>query len=136
MQRIVSILAALLLSSAALAGPITHVDNDQLKKLMNDGVPLVDVRTAGEWAQTGVVKGSHRLTFFDEQGNYDAEKFMTELSKIAKPGEPVAFICASGARTMAITQFLGGDGGYEKIHNVERGIMSWIHSGNSVVPVK
>ena len=41
---------------------------DKLKLLMSEGVPLIDIRTAKEWQETGVIKDSHLITFFNESG--------------------------------------------------------------------
>ena len=38
---------------------------DKLKSLMSEGVPLIDIRTAKEWQETGVIKDSHLITFFN-----------------------------------------------------------------------
>ena len=41
---------------------------DKLKLLMSEGVPLIDIRTAKEWQETGVIKDSHLITFLMKMG--------------------------------------------------------------------
>ena len=40
------------------------IDNNKLKGLIDEGGPVVDVRHLDEWKTTGVIDGSHLLTFF------------------------------------------------------------------------
>ena len=47
---------------------VVNVDNAELARLAASGVPVIDVRTEGEWKQTGVIGGSKLVTYFDEQG--------------------------------------------------------------------
>lgn len=66
------LLALLALSGLLLGGcsepPYTNIDNAQLKSLVEQGVPLYDVRRPDEWRQSGVVAGSRKLTFVDASG--------------------------------------------------------------------
>ena len=56
-----------LLAGGSAGAVVIDIDNGELAKLVASGVPLIDIRTSPEWQQTGVVPGSHLLTFFDEQ---------------------------------------------------------------------
>ena len=128
MKRWIVLFTLLTLPVTAMA-EVTHISNTQLQELLQKKVPLVDIRTAGEWQQTGVVDGSKLLTFFDTQGRYDAKAFLTELDKIATKGQPVILICRSGNRTGQISQFLNQQAGYTQVYNVEKGIRNWIAAG-------
>ena len=86
-----------LLLALALGGcakpPYTHVDNSELKTLIAQGVPVYDVRRAEEWRATGVVEGSHTLTYVDAAGRPNPEfltRFTAEVGKndrqYAEPG--------------------------------------------------
>ena len=44
---------------------VVNVDNAELARLAASGVPVIDVRTEGEWKQSGVISGSKLLTYFD-----------------------------------------------------------------------
>lgn len=83
-----------------------------------------------------MIEDSHLITFFDSQGQYDAEKWLSELSAIVKPGEPVVLICHSGARTKLISQWLSEKQGYAKVYNVASGIVSWQQSGGANHPLR
>ena len=61
-------LALLLSLSTTVHADVTHIDNEKTSELLAEGIPLIDVRTESEWKQTGIVEGSHLLTFFDEKG--------------------------------------------------------------------
>ena len=44
---------------------------------------IIDIRTEMEWRQTGVVPGAKCITFFDDFGNYDVDKFFEDYHKVA-----------------------------------------------------
>lgn len=112
---------------------VSNIDNAELKQLIAQGVPVIDVRRPEEWKQTGVVEGSHLLTFFDKKGKYDVNKWMTEFSKIAGQNDDFVLICRTGNRTGTISKFLDGKLNYQKVSNVTKGITQWIRHGNPVV---
>lgn len=129
MYRFVAGLLLLLVFSPAQA-QVINVDNVQLKQLLEQGVPIIDVRRPEEWRQTGVVKGSHLMTFFDKRGNYDVEAWMAKLIEIAGPEDPFILICRTGNRTGTISRFLDQKLRYQKVHNVTRGITDWKAKGH------
>ena len=48
-----------------------HKDiKEEMIKLSNLNIPIVDVRRSSEWDQTGVIPNSILLTFFDEKGKF------------------------------------------------------------------
>jgi len=108
----------LLALSTTLHAEVAHIDNEKTAELLKQEIPIIDVRMEKEWKQTGIVKGSHLLTFFDEKGDYDFEKWKVELDKVAGKDKPFMLICAVGGRTMVISQFLDKVQGYSKVHNV------------------
>ena len=82
--------------SLPVAAEVININNMELRQLLEKGVPIIDIRRSEEWRQTGVVKGSHLITFFDRKGNYNINAWMAELSKIAGPDEPFILICRTG----------------------------------------
>ena len=121
------------LSFATAQADVEHINNKKTGELLAEGIPLIDVRMKSEWEQTGIVEGSHLLTFFDEKGNYDIKKWVADLEKIAGKDKPFMLICAVGGRTGNISQFLDAKLGFEKVHNVEKGIVHWISEQLPVV---
>ena len=132
MYRLFGFLFTLLLA-VPLYAQVNNIDNDQLKRLIAQGVPVIDVRRPEEWAQTGVVEGSHLLTFFDKQGLYDVNKWLADFSSIAGSDDAFVLICRTGNRTGVISNFLDKKLNYHKVSNVTRGITHWIRQGNATV---
>ncbi|TVO58766.1 rhodanese-like domain-containing protein [Denitromonas halophila] len=120
------------LSFSAVADTV-NIDDATLERLRADGVPVVDIRTAPEWQQTGIVPGSHLLTFFDKRGEAEPEAWLARLQAIAKPGQPVVLICRSGNRSTVVSRFLTENAGYTKVYNVEAGIRGWVKAERPVV---
>ncbi|MBK9026822.1 MAG: rhodanese-like domain-containing protein [Propionivibrio sp.] len=113
---------------------VVNVDNAELARLAASGVPVIDVRTEGEWKQSGVISGSKLLTYFDEQGNVDQPAWLAQVKKYAKVDQPIILICRSGRRSDAASQFLSQQAGYKTVYNANGGMNAWSKEGRSVVP--
>ncbi|MBE0624693.1 MAG: rhodanese-like domain-containing protein [Burkholderiales bacterium] len=123
----------LLLAALAARAEVVDIDSAELAKLTAAGVTLIDIRTRPEWEETGIVPGSHLLTFFDERGKADPAAWLNRAKAIAKPGEPVVVICRSGNRTKPVSQFMSQQAGYAKVYNVRNGIRAWAKEGRPMV---
>lgn len=133
MRRLITALTLTLCATLAQA-EVIDIDNTELDKLIKNGVPVIDIRTQAEWEETGIVKGSALLTFFDERGRTDAPAWLNKVIPVAKPEQPVIVICRSGNRTKPVSLFLSQQAGYAKVYNVKDGIKGWIKNGGEVVP--
>lgn len=129
-------LIAALFGLAALGAraEVVNIDNAELARLAASGVAVIDIRTEGEWKETGVIAGSRLLTFFDEKGRADPPAWLDKVKAVAKPDQPVILICRSGNRTRAATQFLAQQAGYKTVYNATTGINSWSREGRPLVP--
>ena len=117
----------------AARADIVDIDSAELAKLAAAGVPVIDIRTIPEWEESGILPGSHLLTFFDERGKADPAAWLLRAKAIAKPGDPLIVICRSGNRTKALSQFLSQQSGYVKVYNVRDGIRAWAREGRPMV---
>lgn len=124
---------ALICGSLVAQAEVIDVSNEELQQLMTQGVTLVDLRTAGEWRQTGVVAGSHMLTLFDERGRANPE-WSTAVAAVSPAGQPVALICRTGNRTRVAARMLSEASPTRKVYNVRSGITGWVKAGQPVIP--
>lgn len=111
-----------------------NLDNKQLKTMLEQGVPVFDIRRPEEWKQTGVIDGSKKLTFVDKGGRLQANFLPTFTSEISKE-QPVILICRTGNRTSALARHLSKELGYTNIYNVKSGITSWMREGGPVTKI-
>ena len=93
-----------MLLSITLFAQLTNEPVSQ--KLIDSGVPIVDIRTPAEWRETGILKNAITIMFFNEQGEYDVNGFLTLLNKKVDTTKPFALICHTGSRTAMVSQFL------------------------------
>ena len=104
---------------------IVDVNNEQIKELSKNNIPIIDIRRSSEWNQTGVIPTSILLTFFDKEGNYDLDEWYEKLLLETEEGEPIILICRSGNRSRIIAEMM--DKEFDNIiYNAKRGITSWI----------
>ena len=104
------------------------------EKFLQKNIKVIDIRTPAEWRETGIVKGSYPIMFFDEQGNYDVPKFLKALDKVVKKDEQFALICRVGSRTGMLSDFLANKMGY-KVINLKGGIMKLFSEGYKPVDI-
>ncbi len=76
-------------------------------QIVESGIKVVDIRTKPEWIETGIIKGSILITFFDEKGEYDVPTFLKALDSHIKKGEKFAIVCRTGRRTGIVSEFFG-----------------------------
>lgn len=124
-------MCAWLVSTLALA-EIHNIDNAELLRLQEKGVPVVDIRTPEEWQDTGVIKGA-RLMTYSFSGGFDKAAWLKQVQQVAKPGEPVILVCRSGRRSAAVADYLESQPTKRKIYNASGGMNDWKSSGRPVV---
>lgn len=114
------IILSLLILVSSLAA---ELKNEYLnKKLLSSNIPIVDIRTVGEWKETGILKGSIPIEFFTEEGNYNINEFLKKLNAKVDTKKPFALVCRTGSRTKMVAQFLSDKLNY-KVTNITGGIM-------------
>ncbi len=120
------------LFSTLLFAELRHVDVD--KEIVKSGIKIIDIRTEAEWKETGVVENAIPITFFDEQGRYDAQAFINELNKHVKKDREFALICRTGNRTAAVSELLSKQG--YKVVNLKGGIKRLVSQGYTPEPYR
>lgn len=118
--------------STLLFAELRHVDVD--KEIVKSGIKIIDIRTEAEWKETGVVENAIPITFFDEQGRYDAQAFINELNKYVKKDREFALICRTGNRTAAVSELLSKQG--YKVVNLKGGIKRLMSQGYTPEPYR
>ncbi len=129
--RISALFLALLALSACAEPPYNNLNNSQLKAMIEQGVPVFDIRRAEEWQQTGVIEGSQLLTFVDAGGRV-LPGFMDRFTSAVGEDETVVLICRTGNRTSTLARYLVEQMGYTQVYNVRNGITRWISNGHTV----
>jgi rhodanese-related sulfurtransferase len=137
-RQLLTYVRGLVIPTLLLVGSIARADpglasTSELEQLMDQGVPVVDVRTRGEWLNTGIIDGAHPLTFFDDAGNYDWKAWLAQLQEIARPDEPVVLMCHSGVRSAIIAKALSDQAGYVNVYDYESGIVGWLRDKRPTV---
>ncbi|WP_333804394.1 rhodanese-like domain-containing protein [Sulfurospirillum sp.] len=124
------ILLLISLFTSFLFAELRHVDASE--EVVKSGIKIIDIRTMPEWKETGLVKNAIPLTFFDEQGRYDAEVFMKELDKYVSKDTEFALICRTGSRSAAVSELLSKQG--YKVVNIKGGMKSLVTKGYTPSP--
>ncbi len=124
-----------LLLNTPHAATVGDLIDDQLIDMAAAGVPLIDIRREFEWEETGVIAGSHLITFFDERNKYDLDAWLTAFDKVADRDKPFILICRQGIRTRKLGRFLDGRQDFRDVHHLQLGIAGWILAGRPTEPI-
>jgi rhodanese-related sulfurtransferase len=117
--------------SACTEPPYNNVDNAQLQSMLEQNIPVYDVRRPEEWLQTGVVEDSQLLTFVDGNGRMMPD-FLDHFTTEVGQHDPVILICRTGSRTSTLARYLVEQMGYTQVFNVRNGIKRWISDDRPV----
>ena len=97
-----------------------EVDPNFVVEAVANGAHLIDVRTEAEVAQ-GVISGAMHIPLH-----------LLPLRAADVPQDkPVVIYCRTGARSAQACAFMAAQG-FENMHNLAGGIVSWARSGNSL----
>lgn len=131
MNKFKIIIVGILIMASDLIAGFTTLTTQQVQEAIKKGVVVIDIRRADEFKRFGIIKGSHKLTFFDEQGKYDINAWMKEFTKIVTSKEqPFILVCAHANRTKGVGELLGIQLGYKYVQELDGGInYGWIDKG-------
>lgn len=124
-MRILGLFLLIFTLSACSEPPYKNLNNKQLITLLEQDVPIFDVRRPNEWQQTGIIEGSQLLTFVDSSGRMKAD-FLSRFSAVVNKDDPVILICRTGNRTSTLARHLVEQMGFTQVYNVRNGISQWI----------
>lgn len=127
MKILKTTLLGVLFFVSSLSAKVTHIEATPAF-IKDTKLKIIDIRTEGEWIETGIVRGSYTVTFFDERGNYNIDTFLDKLDSIVAKDEKFILICRTGSRTGMISNFLGKKLKYDVI-NLKGGIMKLFREG-------
>lgn len=107
------------------------LSTQQVQDKIKQGFAIIDVRRQDEHDEYGIIPNSHKLIFFDKNGSYNIEQWLSDLSKIVPNKEtPFILVCAYANRTKAIGKFLNKKSAYKNIFELDGGINGgWIDKG-------
>ncbi len=118
-NKLKKIVLLLLLLSASLFAELKNAYITQ--EMLNSDLPIVDVRTVGEWREEGLLKGAIPIEFWNKDGKYNINVFLKELNAKVDTTKPFAIICHTGSRTSMIAPWMSKELNY-KVTNILGGM--------------
>ena len=111
---------------------VVDLDPAGLGALQAAGAPVIDIRREEEWELSGIIPGSHLLTFFDEYRRYDLAAWLAGFDRVADRTRPFALVCRNGVRTRRLGRYLDGALGWPGVHHLQGGLRQWIEQGRDL----
>ena len=132
------IILLLVVTPLFLVAAVRDLNIAGFEKLKNHGIPVIDIRTPQEWKETGIIRGSHTITFFRPDGSYDLDAFLADLKRLGVDSKekPFILVCRSASRTRTLGNFLSEKVGYKNVFHLSGGILNWKTHGKPLVPYK
>lgn len=123
----IALFILLTLSGVARSEPLLLSAETAYQRAQSGDITLIDIRSPGEWRETGVPSGAIPVTMHHPDG-VDAF-YAAVMSAVGKDkNRPIALICAAGNRSRWAQAFLA-DKGFKNIQNVSEGLF-----GNNKLP--
>lgn len=116
-------------------GPFTSLLAEDFNEKVKQGYKIIDIRRSDEWEYYGVIEGSHKITFFDEEGGYDINNFLQVFTEVVKDKEQAfILVCAHARRTKAVAEMLALQLKYKNVYELDGGInWGWIDKGYKTI---
>lgn len=129
------ILLLLVFTLSFMYADFRAVNEIKLEEAIKKGVVVIDIRRVDEWQKYGTIKGSHKLTFFDQFGKYDMDKWMSSFTALVKDkSQPFVLVCAHANRSKAVGKMLSSQLSYKNVYELEGGInYGWLDKGKTTV---
>lgn len=117
---------------ASLAGA-KSVSAEEVKKMLDAGVPVVDTRVAAEYAEK-TIKGAKSVPYKEKSAkapDFDTAQDQFDLSKLpADKNAPVVFFCNAGECWKSYkASVVAMKAGYAKVHWFRGGMPEWAGKG-------
>lgn len=116
----------------SLAG-VKVVSADEVKKLLEAGVPVIDTRVAAEFAEKSI-KGAKSVPYKEKSAkavDFDASKDQFDLGKLpSDKAAPLVFFCNAGECWKSYKASVQAQkAGYAKINWFRGGMPEWVSKG-------
>jgi rhodanese-related sulfurtransferase len=102
--------------------PYTTIGTDDAKRMIDEGVRIIDVRTPDEWNYGHI----EQATLIPIQGIYSFGKALKEQN--LPLDEELIFVCGSGQRSASASE-IASLLGFTKVNNLARGMNGWVNRG-------
>lgn len=115
-----------------LAG-VKTVTADEVKKMLDAGVPVIDTRVAAEFAEKSI-KGARSVPYKEKSAKdvgFDATADQFDLAKLpADKGAPLVFFCNAGECWKSYkASVVASKAGWSKVHWFRGGMPEWTAKG-------
>jgi len=130
----VILLFTLFFSPIIHAEALENLNSAEVKQKISTGALVIDIRTEKEWQKTGLIPGSHPLSFFDANGKSNPEKWVNDLNALkSSANQEVILVCHSGNRSGRVGTYLSQQLKMSHISHLSSGISSWLREKNSTI---
>lgn len=109
------------------ATELINLSPSEVNNNLGKNALVIDIRTPQEWQNTGIIPGSHPVSFFDQNGNYNIEQWLAEVQELrSSPDQEIILVCHSGGRSGRVGKLLTEELSMSHVSHLQNGISAWI----------
>lgn len=125
--------AALAAETPTTLAGVKNVSADEVKKMLDSGVPVIDTRVAAEYAEK-TIKGAISVPYKEKSAKdagFDASQDQFDLAKLpANKASPLVFFCNAGECWKSYkASVVAQKAGYSKVNWFRGGFPEWSSKG-------
>ena len=121
------------LLEVSMPASLSEVTPTDLLERQANGTLIIDIRREDEWQETGVIKGAHLITAFQENGTIHPNFQDQFFALVTDPDTPVLIYCRSGSRSGMLGNALVEQLGFSNVSHLIIGMSGWKDSGYDTV---
>ena len=109
-----------------------EINVENLISLQKKGLKIIDIRTQGQWDETGIINSSHQITAFDILGNLNPD-FIKRFHSVVMENEHVVFISDKGEISAILANGFVEKLGIKNVYSLQGGFLEWTTKYNKVI---
>ena len=110
----------------------SEINSKDLINKQKEGFLIIDIRTAKERKNTGIIKDSIEMTAFNLNGNFNPN-FLKDYQQIANKNDHVVFISNEGEVSSILANGFVEQLGSKNMYTLIGGIQNWIKEGRELL---
>jgi len=112
---------------------LNEFKTDQLLDAQKNGSIIIDIRSANEWVETGIIEGAKTITAFSPDGNLHSDFREKFFSLIKSKDTPIVLYCRSGNRSKRLGNALVNQLDFSNVSHLSDGIIGWQKDGKTTI---
>jgi rhodanese-related sulfurtransferase len=124
----------LVLSFSQLQADVKSISVQELEKLQDVGIKIIDIRKQNEIDKTGIIPSSYKLNFYKKDGKINRVIWLNRFVNLVKDTDiKFVLISTDGEQAEIDANILFNEKKYKNPYYLEGGINNWINKNKKTI---